>query len=251
MKKILVIGELGEDVFVYGEVKRICPEAPVPVLNPIREVRNPGMAGNVVENLRSLDPDADIIHWHQENGITKTRYVEERSNQMLVRIDSGESEPIAPLIFLTPRKNDTIEESDLIILSDYNKGYLLPEMISKISKMNKLTILDTKKKLDESVIEDVTFIKLNEHEYQNNKELVSKYPEKFIVTLGSKGCKYNDVIYPSPRPQETIDVSGAGDTFVASFSIKYLETQDIEKSLIFANEMSSIVVSKKGVSTPK
>ena len=59
-----------------------------------------------------------------------------------------------------------------------------------------------------------------------------------------------DEIFPSPNPLETIDVSGAGDTFVASFAVKILETQSITESLRFANEMSSIVVSKKGVSTP-
>lgn len=250
MKKILVIGELGEDVFVYGQVKRICPEAPVPVFNPVKEVRNRGMAGNVVENLKSLDPYADIVHLHQQEQITKTRFVENRSNQMLVRIDDGELNPVSPLLLLSPRNLDTIQESDLIILSDYDKGYLIPEMIIKISTMGKLTILDTKKKLTEEIIRNVTFIKLNEDEYKNNSSLVEQYPEKFLITLGSKGCKHNEKIYPSPKPQETIDVSGAGDTFLASFGIKYLETNDIEKSLIFANEMSSIVVSKKGVSTP-
>lgn len=250
MTKILVIGELGEDVFVYGQVKRICPEAPVPVFNPVKEVRNPGMAGNVVQNITALDSKADVVHLHQHEKITKTRIVEDKSNQMLVRIDDGELNSISPLLLLSPRNVDTIQESDMVILSDYDKGYLLPEMITKISTMNPLTILDTKKKLTEDVIKDITFVKLNEYEYQNNRELVERYPEKFLITLGSKGCKHNGVIYPSPRPQETIDVSGAGDTFVASFSIKYLETKDIEKSLIFANEMSSIVVSKKGVSTP-
>lgn len=253
MTKILVIGELGQDVFVYGNVNRICPEAPVPVLNPTREVTNPGMTGNVVANLQSLNPDADIVHWHQEQQITKTRFVEEKSNQMLVRVDYGETNPqiLTSFVFLTPRKIETINESDMIILSDYDKGFLSHEMIKKLSTMNKLTILDTKKKLNEDTISDITFIKLNEFEFQNNKSLVEKFPEKFIVTLGSKGCQYNGVIYPSPKPQETIDVSGAGDTFVASFSIKYLETKNIEQSLTFANEMSSIVVSKKGVSTPK
>lgn len=250
MTKILVIGELGEDIFVYGQVKRICPEAPVPVFNPVKEVRNPGMAGNVVQNLLSLDPKLEIIHLHQSEIITKTRLVEDKSNQMLVRIDDGELSSISPLLLLSPSNVNTIIDSQMVIISDYDKGYLVPEMIRKISTMNPLTILDTKKKLTYDVIEHVTFVKLNEHEYLNNKELVDKNPEKFLITLGSKGCKHNDVIYSSPKPQETIDVSGAGDTFVASFSIKYLETKNIEKSLIFANEMSSIVVSKKGVSTP-
>ena len=59
-----------------------------------------------------------------------------------------------------------------------------------------------------------------------------------------------DKIFPSPDPKETIDVSGAGDTFTASFTVKYLETKNIEKSIIYANQMASIVVSKRGVTTP-
>jgi ribokinase len=70
------------------------------------------------------------------------------------------------------------------------------------------------------------------------------------VTLGSKGAKYMNNVYPSPDPRETIDVSGAGDTFTASFTVKYLETKDVEKSIIYANKMASIVVQKRGVSVP-
>ena len=177
MTKILVIGELGQDVFVYGNVNRICPEAPVPIFNPVKEVRNTGMAGNVVQNLIALEPTADIVHLHQPEKITKTRIVEDKSNQMLVRIDDGELNPISPLLLLSPRNVDTIQESDIIILSDYDKGYLIPEMITKIASMNSLTILDTKKKLTEDVIKNITFVKLNENEYHNNIDLVNQYPE--------------------------------------------------------------------------
>lgn len=251
MTKILVIGELGKDIFVYGNVNRICPEAPVPIFNPKYETSNHGMAGNVVENLKSLDPECEVVHWHQPESITKKRMVEEKSNQMLLRIDEGELQQISPLIFLSPRNQTTISESDLIIISDYDKGYLLPEMIQKISELHDLVILDTKKRLTWDTIQHVSFIKLNETEYLNNKELVDNNPEKFIITLGSKGCKHNGIIYPSPKPQITCDVSGAGDTFVASFAHKLLETNDVGKSLLFANEMSSIVVSERGVTTPK
>jgi bifunctional ADP-heptose synthase (sugar kinase/adenylyltransferase) len=251
MTKILVIGELGLDVFVYGNVTRICPEAPVPVFNPKYEKENPGMAGNVVENLKSLDSNSDIIHWHQSEKITKKRIVEEKSNQMLLRLDEGELGVISPLIFLSPRNQTTISESDLIIISDYDKGYLLPEMIKKISELHPLVILDTKKKLSWDTVKNVKYVKLNETEYLNNKELVDQYPEKFIVTLGSKGCMYNGVVYPSPKPQKTYDVSGAGDTFVASFAHKLIESENVEESINFANEMASIVVSQIGVTTPK
>jgi bifunctional ADP-heptose synthase (sugar kinase/adenylyltransferase) len=251
MTKILVIGELGQDIFVYGNVTRICPEAPVPVFNPKYEKRNPGMAGNVVENLKSLDPNSDIVHWHQTESITKKRIVEEKSNQMLLRIDDGELQQISPLIFLSPRNQTTIAESDVIIISDYDKGYLLPDMIKKISELHPFVVLDTKKKLLWDTVKNVKYVKLNETEYLNNKELVDEHPEKFIITLGSKGCKHDGVIYPSPKPQHTYDVSGAGDTFVASFTQKLIETDDIAESIRFANEMASIVVSERGVTTPK
>jgi sugar/nucleoside kinase (ribokinase family) len=57
-------------------------------------------------------------------------------------------------------------------------------------------------------------------------------------------------IYESPSPKETIDVSGAGDTFISAFTIQYLKTKDVVESIKFANQMCSIVVSKRGVVTP-
>ena len=68
--------------------------------------------------------------------------------------------------------------------------------------------------------------------------------------MGVRGCQYNGVVYPPSSPQVTMDVSGAGDTFTSSFIVKYYETKDIKQSIEFANEMSSIVVSKRGVKTP-
>lgn len=250
MVKILVIGELCIDRFVYCDIKRLCPEAPVPVLNPVYTTTNNGMSGNVVENLKSLLPDGDIIHWHQHNKIEKTRYVEKKSNQMITRVDDGELEPCGSIGFLSPEQKKTIMESDVVIISDYNKGYVDEQMIGEISKIARLTILDTKKKMSLETIKNVSFIKLNETEYNNNKNLVDENPEKFIVTMGSKGAMYMGKIFNSPNPQETIDVSGAGDTFVASFISFYLKTKNIEESIFFANDVCSDVVNKKGVSLP-
>ena len=250
MVKILVIGELCVDRFVYCEIKRLCPEAPVPVLNPLYSTTNNGMAGNVVENLKSLLPDGDIVHWHQHNNIEKTRYVEKKSNQMITRVDEGELVPCESLGFLSPEQKKTIIESDVVIISDYNKGYVSEEVIKEISKIARLSILDTKKKLNWDTIQNITFVKQNEIEYNNNKNLVDEHPEKFIVTLGSKGAMYMGKIFSSPNPQETIDVSGAGDTFVASFASLYIKTKNLEESIFFANDVCSDVVNKKGVSLP-
>ena len=84
--KILVIGDSCTDVFVYGYCKRLCPEGPVPIFEPSRTITNMGMSGNVVANLKSLGAEKVELITNREQ-ITKTRYVEEKSNHMFIRVD--------------------------------------------------------------------------------------------------------------------------------------------------------------------
>lgn len=245
---ITVIGELCRDVFKYGNVTRLCPEAPVPVLTDVYKELNWGMAGNVQENLLAHNPELNINLIHQKNLIKKTRYIDDKTNHMFLRVDEGENE--VDTLILTPEMVQTITESDLVIVSDYNKGFLTEEVLIQIGKLSKLSIIDTKKTISKDLIDSFTFIKLNEHEYQRNKHISDKNKDKFIITLGMNGAKHNDIIFPSPSPKQTIDVSGAGDTFTAFFSLKYFETKNITESITFANQMASIVVSKRGVATP-
>jgi bifunctional ADP-heptose synthase (sugar kinase/adenylyltransferase) len=245
--KITVIGEICTDIFVYGETKRLSPEAPVPVFNPLYVDRNFGMGGNVVENLMSLNQNIDIKHIHQFQPIKKTRYVDDKSNHMFIRVDEGE-ETITPLE-LTDSIIDEIKESDAIIISDYNKGFLNEKILLEIAYHSRFIVMDTKKKIGSDIINSFNFIKLNESEF-HKQELNEKLEQKILITLGSKGAQYMGEVFPSPDPKETIDVSGAGDTFTASFTLKYLETKDVKESIIYANKMSSIVVSKRGVTTP-
>ncbi len=244
--EITVIGELCNDVFVYGETKRLSPEAPVPVFNPIHTEINPGMAGNVVENLRALNKDIKINFIHQKSPITKTRYVDDKSNHMFIRVDVEND--IDELI-MTEEVIKTISDSDAVIVSDYHKGFLSEEIVNDICFFSKFAVTDTKKLIGMLSLSCFDFVKLNEVEF-NNHTINDKWLDKIIITLGSKGAKHMGVVYPSPDPKETIDVSGAGDTFTASFTLKYLETNDVSESIIFANKMASIVVSKRGVTTP-
>jgi len=243
MIKILVIGEKCTDRFMYCDVSRFSPEAPVPVLNPIEIVENDGMAGNVVRNLKAMNNDVLIEHWYQDEIITKTRFVEKKSNHMFLRLDEGESN-----ISKLNLKLNLLSEYSIVIVSDYDKGFINNEDLLKIGKNSKISILDSKRKLSKEIISSFSFVKLNEKESLQNSDLLRC--KNILVTLGSKGTKFNDEIYPSPNPQETIDVSGAGDTFTASFILKYIESGDIKSSIIFANKMSSIVVSKRGVAIP-
>lgn len=245
--KIIVIGESCKDIFIYGDCDRLSPEAPVPVMIPKDVKDNFGMSGNVVKNLEVLDSSIEIIHWHQKELISKTRYIDKKSNHMFLRVDEGE-ENITPFE-LNNIKIDVIKNVDGVIISDYNKGFLTEQVLTEISKNAKFSIIDTKKRIGTFLANCFNFVKLNEIEYSKHN-FDENTLRKILITLGSKGAKYRNTIYPSPDPKETIDVSGAGDTFTASFTLKYLQTNNVEESIIFANKMASIVVSKRGVATP-
>jgi bifunctional ADP-heptose synthase (sugar kinase/adenylyltransferase) len=243
--RILVIGESCKDIFNYGESKRLSPEAPVPILNVIEVVENDGMAGNVVRNLLALNSECEITLWSQPEEIRKIRYVEKKSNHMFIRVDY---EDHVSSLELTSEMKNKISSYDFVIVSDYNKGFLSDEIIKTIGKNSKLSILDSKRKLSKEVVESFTFVKLNEVELENNKDL--KDLENIVTTLGSKGCKFKGNTYKSPNPQETIDVSGAGDTFTSALIMKYFQSKDINLAITYANEIAAIVVNKRGVATP-
>ena len=79
--RVLVVGDVMLDRYWFGDVTRISPEAPVPVLKPIEEKSNDGMAGNVVENIKLLSPNVEILHWYQSTPMEKVRYVEKKTNR--------------------------------------------------------------------------------------------------------------------------------------------------------------------------
>ena len=137
--KILVIGDSCTDIFIYGRCQRLCPEAPIPIFEPSKTVTNDGMAGNVVRNLKSLGvTDVDIITNKEQ--ITKTRYVEEKSNQMLLRVDGNDRVSNS---FDYSKVN--FELYDAVVVVDYDKGFLTYNDIQKIGKKSKLSFIDTKK----------------------------------------------------------------------------------------------------------
>jgi len=242
---ILVIGDSCVDEFIYCDIERMCPEAPVPVLKPIRNKNNPGMAFNVAENLKALGAKVDIITNTEK--IKKTRYVDIRSGQMVMRVDKNDScERI--------KISDGLRDGgyfNAVIISDYCKGFLHEEDISELTSRFKCPIfLDTKKQLGDWC-KDISFIKINEFEHKKNFERLPNYPfilDKMIVTIGSKGCKYKDEIYPVPIVSVK-DVSGAGDTFLAALVVAYLKNNSIKTAITFANECATKVVQKRGVAT--
>jgi D-beta-D-heptose 7-phosphate kinase/D-beta-D-heptose 1-phosphate adenosyltransferase len=244
MNRVLVIGESCDDIFIYGDTPRLSPEGPAPVFIPAKEVYNGGMGMNVMANLMELGIDVDFHH--QLSPITKTRHIHEPSNTLLLRID--EEKNIDNIGDRLP--NIDFWEYQMVVVSDYNKGFLTEEDIAYIGFKHPNVICDTKKKLGEWC-KDLRFIKLNRTEFKNNKEFIEQNDwilEKLIITLDKDGCMYNGTSYPTERV-EIMDISGAGDTFVAGFVKEFLDTEDIPKSIQFGNRCSAQVVQKRGVTT--
>ena len=244
--KVLIIGETCVDKFIYCNVNRLSPEAPVPILNPLYTTHNAGMASNTAANVKALCPNSSISYLFTQHGdITKTRYIEEKSNHMFLRVDKGEDSIKS---FKWSLAVDVmLGEADITIVSDYNKGFLNDLDLREIASKSKLSILDSKRKLTNDIIKDFTFVKLNELERINNSDLTTR---NIITTLGKKGAYYDGELFESPNPQDTIDVSGAGDTFTAAFIIKFYQSLEESVAIEFANEKSSEVVSKRGVVVP-
>jgi bifunctional ADP-heptose synthase (sugar kinase/adenylyltransferase) len=165
---------------------------------------------------------------------------------MFLRVDDGDT---ADTLYMAESFLTEISQSDAVIISDYDKGFLTDNHIKTICSRARFSVLDSKKRLSDSVFESVDFVKLNEKEFRSNI-IDKKYLSKVLITRGIDGTNYMDENYPSPAPINTMDVSGAGDTFTAAFTLKYLETKDVEQSIIYANEMASRVVTKRGVATP-
>jgi len=245
--RILVIGEECLDVFEYGTCTRLNPEAPTPVFVSGQKVTNGGMAANVYANVSELLPDAEIKFIKQPGGdIVKHRYVDQASNYILLRVDHDG--PVDPLE-LDSRIIDRIYEADIVIVSDYCKGFLSTQTLEEIAKVAKVSFLDTKKPLGYWA-RNFSWIKINSKEWENpnhDSEFIKDFGFKIIVTLGDKGARVGQVIVSPEKRVEVKDVSGAGDSFLAGLAASYAKTRNLDTAIRFANHCAGLAVSKRGV----
>jgi D-beta-D-heptose 7-phosphate kinase/D-beta-D-heptose 1-phosphate adenosyltransferase len=234
--RILLIGDSCQDYYDIGRVDRISPEAPVPVFVPVNRLRNNGMAANVAENLKRLGAKVDL----RDRFVgTKTRLIDERSRQQLMRIDH-DSESISPLEPLQlPRFNH-----DAVVISDYDKGTVTAELMQHVHDTFPGPIFVDTKKTDLARYPKF-WIKINALECSR---LVSR-TDRIIVTRGRDGAEFLGKTYPA-RSIDVTDVCGAGDTFLAALAVRYLETSDVDESIQFAIAASSVTVQHRGVYAP-
>jgi len=234
---VLVIGDYCIDQFSYGSCLRLSPEAPVPVFDIKYTNKMEGMVGNVYKNLQNLGLNVFLIK--NEETVIKTRFVDLKTKQHLLRVDESN------IIKKIDINNIKSFKYDAVVISDYDKGFITNDIIPNLLALFNCPIFVDSKKTDLSKYENC-IIKINETEHSK----VQKYPTnyKLVVTLGENGALYNNKIIPTNKVQ-VFDVSGAGDTFIASLVTKYLISNDLEKSIKFANICSSIVVTKSGTAT--
>lgn len=234
--RILLVGDDCVDVYQYGTVDRISPEAPVPVFKFSHEERKPGMAGNVACNLRALGCEVHYLHGDTS---TKTRLVDIRSKQQIVRIDND--------IISTPMSFETgiPEIYDAIVVSDYAKGTITYELIEELIATEIPVFIDTKKTDLERM--QGAWVKINELEYSKIKSECTG----LIVTMGGKGATvpHHNLSFTAPYV-EVADVTGAGDTFLAALVSEYLTQRDIAKSIPYAIRAASVTVQHFGVYAP-
>jgi D-beta-D-heptose 7-phosphate kinase/D-beta-D-heptose 1-phosphate adenosyltransferase len=233
--KILLIGDDCVDVYQYGTVDRISPEAPVPVFKFVHEEQKPGMAGNVCKNLEALGCNVTYLHG---NTSIKTRLIDQRSKQHIVRIDNDvESSPIS---FGTAVPTTY----DAIVISDYNKGTVSYELIEELRREFSGPIFVDTKKTDLARLAGC-IVKINTLE----NSLIKTQCTDLIVTMGKHGARYKGQVYAA-EPVEVADVCGAGDTFLAALVSEYLTQRSIEQSIPYAIRAAGITVQHLGAYAP-
>jgi D-beta-D-heptose 7-phosphate kinase/D-beta-D-heptose 1-phosphate adenosyltransferase len=293
-KKILVIGDVMLDHYIYGRCERISPEAPVPIVFWEKEESSLGGAANLARNLvnlgfntkiisvignddigvkvenKSKDERIETYFLKSNNRYTtlKTRIISE--NHQLSRFDKETRETITNLEidYLVELIENFIQEIDLVLISDYNKGVISVMLIKKlltITKKYKIPVFVDPKSNNFLKYKGVNLIKPNKSEAElatgikiedeisllNACVIISKTTEAdiVIVTLSQEGVALYEnktlKIIPT-EAKEILDVTGAGDTFFAALSYSILQNLSFFEACKFANYASAVVIAKSG-----
>jgi D-beta-D-heptose 7-phosphate kinase/D-beta-D-heptose 1-phosphate adenosyltransferase len=292
--RILIIGDVMLDRSIWGDVDRISPEAPVPVLRSVRTTSAPGGAANVAMNLVGLGVNvAQAGFWGDDaemrelrallapanvdlsgmisSGnptISKTRITSR--NQQLLRLDveSAEPRPATEHEALMERALELVRTADAVILSDYDKGALsapLCQAVIGLARERRIPVLADPKGRDFGKYAGATTICPNLQELglvtgipsrdlapllAAAQDLVGQLGIDYMtVTMSEKGIRilYPDSVFHSPtRAREVFDVTGAGDTVIATLAASLAGGLDPETAVTLANIAAGIVVAKTG-----
>ena len=240
MISVLVVGDKCTDKYVYGECKRLSPEQPVPVLDQTKIEERPGMAANTEMNLRSFGINTLLLS--QREVITKTRFVDTNSGYQFMRLD--ETPEVTPITSAEVKMALMHINPDAIVISDYDKGYISDENLWLLcNNINRPVFVDTKKR--RLFQKDNVYWKINRKEYDDLIQDHIPNNSHLIVTLGSDGASWNGLIF-KPEIVKVFDVCGAGDTFLSALVYQFLQTENMQEAIIYANKAAAISVTHPG-----
>jgi rfaE bifunctional protein kinase chain/domain len=288
--KILVVGDVMLDRYWFGEVNRISPEAPVPVLKVNHVDERPGGAANVARNIAALGAAITLLSvvGDDEAGCCLERLLKQQGNiTALLHRDASVStivklravarhQQLLRIDFETPPSHEVLHAAladyrvqlplaDVIILSDYGKGGLahIAQMIQMAREAGKPVLIDPKG-YDYARYTGATLLTPNRSEFRevaggwaNEAELNAKAEllrkslqlEALLVTRSEDGMtlyRDNEVLHEPTCTREVFDVSGAGDTVIATLAVMLASGADLSEAMRIANRAAGIVVGKLG-----
>jgi D-beta-D-heptose 7-phosphate kinase/D-beta-D-heptose 1-phosphate adenosyltransferase len=297
---VLVIGDVMLDRYTYGEVARVSPEAPVPILTVTREVALPGGAGNVVRNLTALgaavafisvlgddQPGSDLTGliggqpgvepWLLvEGGRTttlKTRYV--AAGQHLLRTDREDTAPISDRLAerMLRIASDAMAATSVTVLSDFGKGVLAGDVPAKLvapARQSGRKLIVDPRGPDHARYAGADIIMPNRRDLAEATQMpvdtdaavvaaaaVLRERHGFgavVVTRGNNGMTLVDAAGARHFPaeaSEVYDVSGAGDTAVATLAAAVAARLDLDVAVRLANLAAGVVVGKAGMAVAR
>lgn len=299
--KVLIVGDIMLDSYLFGDAHRISPEAPVPVIRIESEKNLLGGAGNVARNIKSLganpmlitltgnDRNADeleklsfneniqhtFLRLNNRKTTTKTRVLA-RQQQML-RIDHEECSPLSEkeMSSFLSLLEEHLPTYDVLILSDYGKGLITKDMIIGITalkkqhNLNELKILVDPKSPNFRIYNDMYIMTPNTKEtgeaagmpvsskeeiLRAGKTIMAHYPcTHLLSTLGPDGMalfESQETVWHIPTMAKSVyDVTGAGDTVMATLALCLAAKLPLLESCLLANSAAGIVVGKVGAAT--
>jgi len=293
-KKILIIGDLILDKYIWGKVNRISPEAPVPVVEVSNEEFLLGGAANVAHNIVSLGGHATVIGvaGKDTSGKTIVRMLEETGvhcggiflssrpttvktriiahNQQVVRFDREEKEKLGRKVLqqMLEYTCSSVRAHDAVIVSDYKKGVICPELVKEMLKHTKAkkifiavdpkighfpwykhTSLITPNVIEASIASGIE-IKDEKTLIRAGRALLKKLScDAVLITRGEHGMslfRKDKVIHIPTAARHVYDVTGAGDTVIAAFTLSHAAGALLEEAAVIANHAAGIVVSEVG-----
>lgn len=288
--RVLIVGDVMLDRYWFGDVHRISPEAPVPVLKVTHVDERPGGAANVARNIAALGAQATLLSvvGNDEAGACLERLLKEHDNltailhrdtsiSTIIKLRAvARQQQLLRIDFETPPSHEVLHaalndyrlhlpKADVVILSDYGKGGLahIAQMIQLARQAGKLVLVDPKGE-DYARYTGATLLTPNRGEFREvagNWKTEAELTEKaeklrrelqldaLLITRSEDGMslyREQDVHHEATYTREVFDVSGAGDTVIATLAVMLASGADMVDAIRIANRAAGIVVGKLG-----